>query len=161
MGLHDPFGHLKHKLWPKERLGVKLTIWLLITKSQESTRFPCVQVVCDIMLESSWQRLQLYFITHFNQRSAHKIMGPQSCPKIARVLTLGISKLSGQNAIWMWASWSGIKYTIRGKVVASPKSKPWWILWVQVCPWFVLAPKVLQLCSNQLVVWFVQICVND
>jgi hypothetical protein len=24
MGLHDPFGHLKHKLWPKEGSGVKL-----------------------------------------------------------------------------------------------------------------------------------------
>jgi len=33
---HDPFGYLKHKLCPKERLGVKLPIWLLITKSQES-----------------------------------------------------------------------------------------------------------------------------
>ncbi len=21
MGLHDPFGHLKHKLWPKEKAG--------------------------------------------------------------------------------------------------------------------------------------------
>ncbi len=26
MNLHDSFGHLKHKLCPKERLGVKLTI---------------------------------------------------------------------------------------------------------------------------------------
>jgi hypothetical protein len=26
MGLHDPFEHLKHKLWPKEELGVKLAI---------------------------------------------------------------------------------------------------------------------------------------
>jgi hypothetical protein len=26
MGSHDPFGHLKHKLWPKERPGVKLAI---------------------------------------------------------------------------------------------------------------------------------------
>jgi hypothetical protein len=26
MGLHDPFEHLKHKLWPKERLGVKSPI---------------------------------------------------------------------------------------------------------------------------------------
>ncbi len=25
-GLHDPFGHLKHKLWPKEGLKIKLTI---------------------------------------------------------------------------------------------------------------------------------------
>jgi hypothetical protein len=24
MGSHHPFGHLKHKLWPKEGLGVKL-----------------------------------------------------------------------------------------------------------------------------------------
>jgi len=26
MGLHDSFRHLKHKLWPKEGLGVKLPI---------------------------------------------------------------------------------------------------------------------------------------
>jgi hypothetical protein len=26
MGLHDPFEHLKHKLSPKEGLGVKLAI---------------------------------------------------------------------------------------------------------------------------------------
>jgi hypothetical protein len=25
MGLHDPFGHLTYKLWPKEGLGVKLS----------------------------------------------------------------------------------------------------------------------------------------
>ncbi len=48
MGLHDPFGHLKHKLWPKERSGIKLTIWLPTIKSQELTLFPYVQVVCDI-----------------------------------------------------------------------------------------------------------------
>jgi hypothetical protein len=49
----------------------------------------------------------------------------------------------------------------KGKVVASPKSKLWWILWVRICPWFVLAPKVFQLCTNQLVVWFVKIYVSD
>ncbi len=26
MGSHDPFEHLKNKLWPKKRLGVKLAI---------------------------------------------------------------------------------------------------------------------------------------
>ncbi len=35
MGSHDPFGHLKHKLWPKERSRVKLAVWLPTTKSQE------------------------------------------------------------------------------------------------------------------------------
>ncbi len=26
MSSYDPFGHVKHKLWPKERPGVKLAI---------------------------------------------------------------------------------------------------------------------------------------
>ncbi len=42
MGLHRPFGHLKHKLWPKKRPGVKLAIWLPTTKSLELTQFPCL-----------------------------------------------------------------------------------------------------------------------
>jgi hypothetical protein len=33
----SPFGHLKHKLWPKKRLGVKFALWLSTTKSREST----------------------------------------------------------------------------------------------------------------------------
>jgi hypothetical protein len=36
MGLYNPFGYLKHKLWPKEGLGIKLPISLPITKSQKS-----------------------------------------------------------------------------------------------------------------------------
>ncbi len=26
MSLHDPFGYLKHKLWPKKNQGVKLAM---------------------------------------------------------------------------------------------------------------------------------------
>jgi hypothetical protein len=36
----------------------------------------------------------------------------------------------GQNSIWMLVSWPITKYTIRGKVMVSPKSRPWWVLWV-------------------------------
>jgi len=79
MCLHDPFGNLKHQLWPKEGLGVKFAIWLPTTKSQESTRFPCVQVVCNILLERSWRGLQLCFRRHLNQGSTHKVIGLQSC----------------------------------------------------------------------------------
>ncbi len=79
MGSHDPFKHLKHKLWPKERPKIKLIIWLLATKSQEFPRFLCAQVACDIQLKKSWLGLQLCFRPHLNWRSAHKVMGPQSC----------------------------------------------------------------------------------
>jgi hypothetical protein len=149
MGSHDPFGHLKHKLWPKERLGVKLIIWLPTTKSQELIWFPCVQVACDILLESSRWGLQLCSRPHLNHRSAHKIMGPQS-HKSPNFGNFGIP-------IWMGVSWKGTMYNIRGKVMASPKSGPWWVFWVRVCSWLVLTPKVLQLCINELIVWF---CAN-
>jgi hypothetical protein len=61
MGLHDPFRHMKHKLWPKEGPGVKLEFWRLITKSWESPRFSRVQMECDVPLESFWRGLQLCF----------------------------------------------------------------------------------------------------
>jgi len=44
MILHDLFGYLKHKLWPKKRLEIKLPIWVLTTKSWESLWFTCMQV---------------------------------------------------------------------------------------------------------------------
>jgi len=61
--------------------------------------------------------------------------------------------------------WPSIKNTIRGKVVASPKSKPWWILRICLCMWFVHAPKVLQLRTNQLFdfcrfVWVIELLVT-
>ncbi len=78
MGSHHPFGHLKDKLWPKEKPGVKLPICLPTTKCKKLTRFRCMQVACDILLENFRQRLQLCFRPHLNRRSAHKVMAPQS-----------------------------------------------------------------------------------
>jgi hypothetical protein len=77
MGDASPFGHLKQKLWSKERLGVKLSIWFPTIKSQESIRFPSVQATCDILLERFWQGIQLYFRPHCSRRSAHEVMRPQ------------------------------------------------------------------------------------
>jgi len=79
VGSHNPFGHFKHKLWPKEGLKVKMPIWFPTTKNWKSPQFPCVQVACHIFLESSWLGLQLFFRPHLNQSFAHKVMGPQSC----------------------------------------------------------------------------------
>jgi len=78
MGSHDPFGHLNHKLWPKERSRVKLVVWLPTIKSWESTRCTCVQVACNISLKSFRGGLKLYFRPHLNLRSACEVMGPQS-----------------------------------------------------------------------------------
>jgi hypothetical protein len=69
-----------------------------------------------------------------------------------------LSRLLRQNDIWVQAPWLGIENTIRGKLVAFFKPELWL---VHVCPWLIYAPKVLQLCINQLVVWFVQVRVNN
>jgi hypothetical protein len=155
MSSHDPFGHLKHKLWPKERSRVKLAIWLPTTKRQKSTQFPCVQVVCNMPLKIYQRGLQLCFRPHPDRRFAHKVIAPQSRGNSNLgnfgTFILGVPR---QKAIWMWASWRGVEYTIWGKVVASFKSGLWWVLWVRNRPWLVLASKVLQQCTNQLVGWF-------
>jgi hypothetical protein len=78
MGFHCPFGHLKDKLWPKQRSGVKLAVWFLTIKRWESTLFPCVQATCDFPLKSSRQGLQLCFRPHHDQRSAQEVMRLQS-----------------------------------------------------------------------------------
>jgi hypothetical protein len=78
MALHEPFGHLQHKLWSKEGPGVKLAVWLSTTKSQEWTRPRCVQVECDTPLESSWGDLQVCFKLHPNRRFELGVMSSQS-----------------------------------------------------------------------------------
>jgi hypothetical protein len=133
MGLHDSFGHLKHKLWPKERSGVKLTIWLPNTKSWELTRLPCVLVACHILLESSRWRLKLCFKSHLNWRFVHNVMGPQSWDsKVTGVPILGISGLPFRSFGTKCHLDVGLveKHKVYYKVVASPKFGPWWVLWV-------------------------------
>ncbi len=52
---------------------------LFKTKSWELPQFPCVQVVCNIPLESSWRGLQCCFRPHLNRKFPDKVMGSQSC----------------------------------------------------------------------------------
>jgi hypothetical protein len=133
MGSHASFGHLKHKLWAKERPGIKLVIWLPTTKSRESIRFTWLQTTCHISLESSWRQLQLCFRPHFDPKFDRKVMGIQSPGSTRwRDFRTPTRKSWEKKAIWMWALWRGTKYTIRGKVVASPKSRLWWVLCVRV-----------------------------
>jgi hypothetical protein len=155
MGSHDPFGHLKHKLWPNEGSGVKLPIWLLTTKSQKSPQFHCVKVVCHISLEISRQGLQLCFRPYLNQRSAHKVMGPQNHknPNFGNFETptgsletkwhLGVGFMAMQKVYY------------KGEGGSFPQVRTM-VSFVNPCLFMTCHyTKVLQLHINQLVVWFV------
>jgi hypothetical protein len=142
MDSHDPFGHLQHKLWPKERLGVKLPVWFPTTESQESTQFPCVQVACNTSLESSRRGLQLWFRPCPNRRSTPEVIVPQSC-ETPSFGDFGTPIWESRDKNPFGCHSAGVEYTIWGKVVASPESGPWWVLWIPSCPCLVLTPKVL------------------
>jgi hypothetical protein len=72
MSSHCSFECLKFKLWTKERLGIKLTIWFLIIQTQEIGVKCLWNRTCDIMLWSSLQRLKVFFIKLFNLNSYTK-----------------------------------------------------------------------------------------
>jgi len=111
----------------------KLPVWLPTRKSRESTQFTCMQTTCNILSESSQQGLQLCFRPHADLRFACKVMGLQSRGSPSwRDFKTPTWESQERKAIWMSALWRGAKYIIRGKVVASPKSRPWWVLCVRV-----------------------------
>jgi len=69
-------------------------------------------------------------------------MGLQSCESLNfgnfGTLNLGIPK---QNDNWVQAPWLGINNTIRGKVVASPKSG----LSESYCESWIIIPQIIEL----------------
>jgi hypothetical protein len=64
----------------------------------------------------------------------------------------------GIKAIWMRVQRSNAENTIWGKVVASPKSGPWWVKWVRVAYGLSQHQECFQRWTNQLMVGFVVGC---
>jgi hypothetical protein len=156
MSLHDPFGYLKHKLWPKERPWIKLAIWFPTIKSRELPWVPCVQVTCYTLLESSRQGVQLCFRPHLNRRFAHTKLWVF---KVVGVPILGISGLPFGSLGTKWHLGAGLVAMdiiyYKGEDGGFPKFGSRWVLWVRFCLWFIHVTKVFQLRIDQLVVWFV------
>ncbi len=121
-------------------------------------------MACDILLESSWRRLKLCFKFHLNWRFARKVMGLQHCenPKCENFETP------------TWESWDKKPFRCgpMGSHIVYYKEEGGGFpqVWVVVsfmspsCLWFILAPKVFQLCINCLVlvlckyVWVIEAC---
>jgi hypothetical protein len=93
-------------------------------------------------LKSSQRGLQLFFRLHFNKRSTQEVMALQSAknPNFKSFETPNLGVLR-QNDIWMQPPWLITENTIRRKVMASPKLRPWVSL-VNLC-----AP-VVSLCTK-------------
>ncbi len=119
MGSHQPFEHLQHKLWQKEKSGVKLAVWLSTTKSQESTQLRCVQGKCNTQLESSQRELQLCFRSRSNRRSEQRVMVSQSCESPNRD--------SFGTPLWESRDKKSFGYGCRGEAQRILYGGRWWV----------------------------------
>jgi hypothetical protein len=133
MGSHCSFGHLKHKLWPKEGPRVELPIWLPTRKSQESTRFTWLQTTCHIPLERSRRELQLCFRSHFDPRFDRKVTGLQSRGSPGRRFRDSHARVPGEKSHLDVGPVERSRVYYKGEGGGfPPKSGPWWVLCVCV-----------------------------
>jgi hypothetical protein len=159
MGSHDPFGHFKHKLWPKERSEVKLAIWLPTTKSQESPWF----LMFKWRATYHWKSLDEGYNFAFDLISIRDVHKKLWAPKIAWVPTLGTSGLGSLETKWHL----GVGPVAKHKIYY--KGEGGGFLQVRVVvslvnPCLPMAhpcTKVFQPRTNQLIVWFVQVHVSN
>ncbi len=114
MGSHCSFEYLKHKLWPKEGAGSRTTS---LTPDQKKSGIDPIYLAVDDVPHTVGKlsiRATILLQTALRSEVCSQSYGaPKSQESRER------------KAIWMWAPWRGAEYTIRGKVVASPKSEPW------------------------------------
>jgi hypothetical protein len=164
MSSHHLFGHLKHKLWRKEGLGVKLVVWLLTTKRQESPQFPYVQVVCNI----PWKALDKGYNFVLDLISIGGLHTKLWGPKVVGVPMLAISGLPlgspGTKSHLDVSLVERHRVYYKGESGGFPQVRAVVSLVNPSCSWLVLAPKVFKLCTNHLVlvlcrsVWVVDVC---
>jgi hypothetical protein len=151
MGSHCSFGHLKHKLWPKEGPT---------RKNQESTRFIWLQTTCHIPLESSRRELQLFFRLHFDQRFSRKVMRLQSrgSPRWRDSPLAGFrdshTGVLGEKSHLDVGPMERSRIYYKGEGGGFPQVQDVVSLVCLCCLWFVLARRVFQLCTNHFV-WVV------
>jgi hypothetical protein len=136
VGSHDPFRHFKHKLWPKEGHESNWQFESRPLKVRNRLDF----IACRWRATYYWKVLDEGYNFAWDLISIGSLHTKLWESQLWEFRDSHL-RVFGQNDIWVLVPWLGIEYTIRGKVVASPKSGPWWVMWVRVYPWFICAPK--------------------
>jgi hypothetical protein len=155
IGLHDSFGHFKHKLWPKEGSWIKLPIWLPTIKSQESFDF----LAWRWHATHQWKALDEGYNFALDLISIGGLHTKLWGPKVTRVPILGIFGFAfGSPETKRHLDVSPVarhKVYYKEEGGGFPQVRTVLNL-VSLCLLVIhLCTKVFQLCINQLVVWFV------
>jgi hypothetical protein len=120
-----------------------------------------MQVVCHIPLESSRQGLQNFCKSYLDQRSSHKVVGLQSRRNSTlAILGLSLGSPETKSHLDVGLVERHIIY-YKGEGGGFPQVRAMVSLVSSNYLWLVLAPKVLQLGTNHLVLVFVQVRVSS
>jgi hypothetical protein len=102
-------------------------------------------------LESFQRWLHLCFKPHLNSRSAHKVMRPQNCGSL-NFGNFGTPILESRDKMPLDVGLvDKHKIYYKGEGGGFPQIRVVMNVVSPSCSWFVLTPKVLQLCTNHLV----------
>jgi hypothetical protein len=149
MNFHCSFGHLKYKSWPKEGSGVNLTL------DQKKLRIDSIYVVVEGVRHTIGKILMR--TTTFLQIASRSKVCLQSyeAPKSRQSqLARFQDSHSGKKSHLDVGSVASYKVYYKGEGGGFPRVRAVVSLVCPCCSWFVLAPKVLQLCTNHFV-WVV------
>jgi hypothetical protein len=141
-----------------------LAIWLLTTKIRDLTRFTSVQV----MLIYCWKTIDEGYNFALNLIAIGGLHKKLCAFKVAGVPTMGISRLPlGSPETKSHLDVAPVerrKVYYKGEGGGFPQVRAVLSLLCLSCPWLVLAPKMLQLCTNHFVlvlcrsVWVSEAC---
>jgi hypothetical protein len=162
MGSHCSFGHLKHKLWPKE--GPE-------SNSRESASFDSRPLKvgnrpdllgCRQCATYFWKALDESYNFALDRIAIGALYKKLCALKVPGVLAGGISGLpcrspagvAGEKSHLDVGSVESHKVYYKGEGGDFPQVQAVMSFVCPCCPWLVLAPKVLQLCTNHFV-WVV------
>ncbi len=139
MGSHRSFGHLKHKLWAKERSGVKLPIYL----STEGVRHTVGKLLtrATTLLQTASQS-EVYSQSYGDPKLRNSQLGRFRDSHLV---------FTGQKVHLDVGPVDKRKVYYKGEGGGFPQVQAVVSLVCSCCPWLVLTPKVLQLCTNHLV----------
>jgi len=161
MGLYYSFKYLKHKLWPKERPGIKLSVWLSTTKVRNR---PDV-LICRRCVTYRWKALNESYNFALDCISIGGLLAKLWGSKVVRVLTWAILGLPlgslGTKSHLDVGSVANHRVYYKGEGVGFPKVQAVVSLVCSCYMWFVLEPKMFQLGINHLVWVFVHAHVSE
>jgi hypothetical protein len=165
MGSHCSFGHLKHKLWPKEGSGVKLPIWLPTRKSRESKLiYSAVDDVRYIVGKISTRATTLFQTAPRSEVCSQSYGVPKLQESWLARFRDSHSGVPGEKNHLDVGPVEKCRVYYKGEGGGFPQVRVVVNLVCPCCPWLILASKVLQLCTNHLVwvvcrhVWVSEAC---